>query len=342
MPFPGFPVGFGFSPFLAELPVASREEGLLLFVEWFREGDNEARDELVDAIVEAWGRFSSDQADYAASANPAHATGSQLDLAGSSRGMPRQPGESDADYRARLLADEDVGTPSAILAAIDRILARVTTKQAYYYERPDDDAFVFRKNTVDADGNPLEAGTYLHRRTTLTGHPIRRPSRVYSARTRCAPRHVFLFRSRRLTSEAAVSTAVGTGVIVGGFKKLTPATDDGTAPDNGHGHCVIGLPAFIQPGKSLSSDCAAHRKPDAPLLEAWGDLTEATAKRARLLSSVFTKATMVARRAAGKYSGPAIYRKTSQPDIIVGEIQAVLEHRKMYPVQFTLMFDPTL
>lgn len=312
------------------MPVLDREEALRLFPEWFGEGDSVERDAMVDAFVEAWALFCSDQAEYAASADPKNAEGTGLDLTGTNRDMPRQFGETDAEYRTRQLADDDVGTPRALLAAIDRILSdlALSGRTAYYYERPDDDAFLISKNRAE------EVGTYLKGK-----RPIRKPTRLYAARTRCEPRHIFMFPRRRLASSSVAPLVTPSE---GPFAVLGPMTDDATAPDNAHGHCVIGLPAFIQPGKSLSSDGALHRKPDAPLSEAWGALTEPTAKRARLLSSMFSKATTATRVATNKATGIAIYKATNQPDILVGKIRAVLAHRAMSPVQFTLMFDPVL
>lgn len=341
MPFLGFLAGASLSVHLREPPASSREEALKLFVQWFGDGESEERDALVDAFVDAWAAFASKQSAYASSADPRHATGSTLALVGTNRDMPKQVGETDEEYRARLLADEDVGTPNALLAAIDRIMVDTAASGtvAYYYERPDDDAFVFSKNHVA--GPIAERGTYLHGKSVTTGKPIRKASRLFSARGRCQPRHVFLFPTRRNTANAPVSVAVA-GIASGRVSIDIPSTDDRTAPDNARGHCVIGLPAFIQPGKSLSSDCAVHRTPTAPVTEAWGDLTAATRKRANLLSSVFTKATTATRVGLNKFSGPAIYKSQNHPDIIVGKIRAVLAHRAMSPIRFTLMFDPTL
>ncbi len=307
-----------------------------LFPEWFAEGDSAVRDAMVEAFVDAWASFASGQAAFAASADPRFATGSRLDLLGAQRDMPRQLGELDAEYSVRILSDEDIGTPRALLAAIDRILVDTTPigRLAYYYERPDDDAFVFTKNVTS--GPIAERGTYIDGK-----RPIRKATRLYAERGRCEPKHIFLFRSKRNAANSAVSVAIA-GVPSGFVSISIPATDDETAPDNARGHCVIGLPAYIQPGRSLSSDCALHAEPAPPLLEAWGDVTAATAQRSRLQSSVFTKATTTARVGLNKPSGGAAYSNGQHPDIIVGKIRAVLAHRAMYPVKFTLMFDPRL
>lgn len=300
---------------------------LALFPRWFGEGDSAVRDAAMGAAAEAWTKFASKQAAFAAGADPRYAIGSRLDLIGGAE-RPRADGENDEEYRARVLGDEDIATPRAILAAIDRILAPLTSKQAYYYERPDDDAFVHVKSTT------VTIGTFIGGKASSSPkQPIRKTQRFYDERTRCKPRHLFLFKSRR--GVTTVDEVVGSSAFV----VRERATDDTTAPDNAHGHAVIGLPAFIQPGKSLSHDIAVSTKPAAPLTDASGNLTAAARQKGKVLSSVFTKASAALLLPEGI---PTVYRSTSQPDIVTARIRATLAQRGMCPAKFTLMFDPSL
>src|SRR5689334_13264710 len=120
MPVAGFPAEWELSAFLNEVPVASREELMLLFPRWFRDTDSVVRDAMVDAFLEAAVRKSSDLAAFAATVNEAYATGSELDLLGGAR--VRAFDESDAAYRTRLLADDSDPSPAKILDAIEAIL----------------------------------------------------------------------------------------------------------------------------------------------------------------------------------------------------------------------------
>lgn len=322
MPVPGFLAGWGLSPHLTEQPLRDRDAALALFPLWMRESESAVRDAVADAAVVAFNRQASRLAAHAAASSPAFATGARLDFVGQGLGIPRAEGETDAAYRARLLASDERATPAAILAAIDAIVGDET---AYYYERPDDDAFVHQKATSTY-------GTFLG----SVPHPVQHPTRVYDDRGRCEPRHLMLWTKTRGTT----STLTLSGSSASTIRIRTRGDDDATAPDNAHGHVVIGLPAYLQPGKSLPSDCALIPTPDAPHIAPSGSLTAAASAAGAFLGSVFTKATAATRAGATSYSGPAVYASTSQPDIVVGKVRAMLAARSMAPVQFTLLFDP--
>lgn len=308
MPVPGFIAGWGLSPHLREQPLRDRDAALAMFPEWMRDSDSAARDAIADAAVVAFNREASRLAAHASGANVAYAAGPRLDVIGGGMGMPRADGETDAAYRARLLVSDQRASVSAIMAAVDQVIGDST---AYYYERPDDDAFLHTKLTFDS------YGAFLGTAPAPVGHP----HRLYDERGRCKPRHVLLWRKTRGSTPAITLTVLPTG---GTFRVRDAGTDDDTAPDNAHGHVVIGLPAYLQPGKSLPSDCAVH-----PTTAAVG-----------LLSSLFTKATTTARVAASRPSGIATYSATAQPDIVVGKLRAMLQARSMAPVQYSLLFDP--
>ena len=86
------------------------------------------------AFWQEWER----QAEYAAAQSSIlRSEGIFLDEDGAERGFVRQGGESDATFRARILAGTDTVTPVAICAATDRILSAYTTKTSKYAERLD-------------------------------------------------------------------------------------------------------------------------------------------------------------------------------------------------------------
>ena len=62
------------------------------------------------------------------------ATGANLEGLGQDRGCPKAAGESDDDYRARVLAWKGVVTPDAIMTTVNAILAPYTTVLAQYCE----------------------------------------------------------------------------------------------------------------------------------------------------------------------------------------------------------------
>lgn len=326
MPLPGFLAGWGLSPHLREQPLRDREAALALLPEWMRESDSPARDAIADACVVAFNRQASAHAAHAASSSPQFATGSRLDLVGSH--MPRAAGESDADYRTRLIEADEMPTPRSILAAIDRILAPITTAQAYYVERPNDDAFLHAKDPS------VTTGAYLG----TAPAPLVHPGRAYDERTRCKPRHIILWRCRRNVTTPAVTSSTS----IGSFSTRIAGNDDQTAPDNAHGHVVIGLPATLQPGRSLPGDTSIYATPTPPLTEASGALTADAAVAARTMGSIFSLATMATRALANMPTGIAVYRASEQPEIVVGKIRSMLASRGMSPVQYTLFYDPSV
>lgn len=326
MPLPGFLAGWGLSPHLREQPLRDRDAALALLPEWMRESDSVARDAIADACVVAFNRQASALAAHATSSSPQFATGSRLDLVGSH--LPRAVGEDDEEYRARLIEADEMPTPRSILAAIDRILAPITTAQAYYVERPNDDAFLHTKDPGTTTGCYL--GT--------APAPMVHPGRAYDERTRCKPRHIILWRCRRNATTASVTSSS----VIGSFSTRVDGNDDQTAPDNGHGHVIIGLPATLQPGRSLPGDTSIYRTPDPPLTDGSGALTETVRPTAAAMGSIFSLATMATRALANMPTGIAVYRASEQPEIVVGKIRSMLASRGMSPTQYTLLFDPSV
>jgi hypothetical protein len=326
MPLPGFPAGWGLSVHLREVPLRTRADALALFPRWFRETDDPIRDVMADAWVEAFAKFASKQAARAAEANDAYATGSNLDLRGAQKEMPRALGEGDEPYRARLLSAEDCASPRAILAAVDRITARVTTKLATYYELPDDRAFV--RSKVHGEPRGFFPGAK---------HPIRRPARIYAKRGRCEPKTVIFFRRRRSTFAAALDPHQ-----TDGNARIAYNSDDYNGAGNDHGRAILCLPAFLQPGRSKKSAPFIFRKLTGALIDEAGSLLPFTVAHARVARFVFRKATLVSRHGAGLPIGPAVRARANAAEFIVAEIKALLASRASFGSKTTLLYDPKL
>lgn len=347
MPVLDFPASWEVSPHLRDAPVQTREDVLRLMPRWMREGEPTAVVEgIADGVLEAFVRRASKLAEYGAQANAIYATGDSLDLCGEAVGIRRALAEDDEAYRTRVLAQDAGITPRAILEQIDDILAPVTVSQAYYYERPDDEPFV-RSKTHDSTGTGDLgiAGVYVSGKASDHSQPIRKANRHWTSRTRCQPKHVFLFDHRRGwpaptdtsgTLPAVVATYFG-GVIT---YRETATSDDATAPDNGHGHTVIGLPAWLEPGERKPGDAFVSVKATAPLTDAGGVLTAAATQKGGVLASVFAKATVVTRAGSNLPSGPAVYPSAWAADLIVSAIRSMISVQGMFGAQFSLLFDP--
>lgn len=340
MPVLDFPADWEVSPHLRDAPVQTREDVLRLMPRWLREGEpTDVVEAIADALLEAFVRRASKLAEYGAQANAIYATGDSLDLCGASVGVPRAYAEEDEPYRERILAQDAGLTPRAILEAIDAILAPVTSAQAYYYERPDDEPFVRSKSHDSASTGDLGiSGVYVSGNASDHSMPIRKAKRRWTARTRCTPKHVFLFDHRR-----GWSSAMPIGLrYFGGFitYKETATSDDQTAPDNSHGHTIIGLPAWLEPGERKPGDAFVSAKATAPLTDAGGTLTAAATQKGSVLASVFAKATAVTRAGSNIPSGPAVYPSAWAADLIVSAIRNMLAAKAMFGAQFSLLFDP--
>lgn len=101
-------------------PLLSDEDALALFPEWVRELDDApVRDALAAALratfAALWSRA---HATIAQEQSPRFASGAWLAEWGRRRQLPQAPGETEGDYRARLLRAPSVVTPSAVVSAV--------------------------------------------------------------------------------------------------------------------------------------------------------------------------------------------------------------------------------
>lgn len=344
MPVLDFPASWEVSPHLRDAPVQTRDDVLRLMPRWLREGEPTSVVEgVADGVLEAFVRRASKLAEYGAQANAIYATGDSLDLCGAAVGILRAFGEEDEPYRARVLAQDAGITPRAILDQLDNILAPVTAAQAYYYERPDDEPFVRSKAHDSASTGDLGiAGVYVSGKASDHSQPIRKANRRWTVRTRCQPKHVFLFDHRRGWASAMPTVPSSLTAFFGGVitYRETATNDDATAPDNSHGHTILGLPAWLEPGERKPGDGFVSAKAVAPLVDAGGSLTAAATLKGSVLPSVFAKATTVTRAGSSLPAGPTAYPSSWAADLIVSAIRNMLATSSMFGAQFTLLFDP--
>jgi len=126
-----------------DLPVVDSSDVLKVFPDFLKSGDSApVRDALIAAMVAMFLTYQDFAAFAAAQSDVLRATGIYLDGLLEDRGIKRQPGEIDDDYRARGLAFQAVVTPAAILAAVNAILAPVSNVQCQYFEAGLDRAFL--------------------------------------------------------------------------------------------------------------------------------------------------------------------------------------------------------
>lgn len=100
------------------------------------------RDVLVNAMTAIQLRHQELAGYAAAQADPTRATDTYLGGLADDRGAYQQPNEGNEPLRARVLASPDMVTPTVILAAVNAVLAPVTTVQAQYFESVCDRLFI--------------------------------------------------------------------------------------------------------------------------------------------------------------------------------------------------------
>jgi hypothetical protein len=165
---PTLPAPLPFIPGAGDLPVKSADDIRPEFPAPLR-GPAEAAP-VREVIVEGERALMlehQERAGYAAAqADPTRATGVYLDGHAEDRGTFRQPEELDEPLRARMLATPQIVTPTAIVSAVNAILAPYTTKLAQYHESILDRWFV-------NDGDP---GSAWH---SFVGAGPHYPDRLY-------------------------------------------------------------------------------------------------------------------------------------------------------------------
>lgn len=310
MPAPGFPAGLAPAAGLASLPFGDVAELYEILPEYLRNSPSEVSDALVGALLDVAIARSNAAIARAAQTDEADATGSNLDLLGvSNRNIPRQIGEIDADYSARLLGDVDVESPAALLAAVFAITAPFYPHASpYYWERSDDDPSVYAdtgRNIVMPDGSislPLTDGFYL----TGAGPQVVNAARRYATRGVRAP-YAMLWQG------------------------TTPPAID--APGV-WGAAVLAIPPFPQPGASTPEDLDAFAQGSQPLLDTNGNMVP-------WASTLLAYAATVP-SAAHAADGRSVYTQASDTALVVGRVQGLLATRMAFPIVSSILLDPEL
>jgi hypothetical protein len=122
--------------------LATLDDALNLLPAWAREPDSDVR----DAMLEAWremANFIQAKTGHllGAVATPRHAEGLWLAEWGETYHRPKAAGESEGQYRARLLDQGDVVSPNAIKAAVDALVAEYSPIPPVYQEPATDAIF---------------------------------------------------------------------------------------------------------------------------------------------------------------------------------------------------------
>lgn len=132
---PTLPLSLPFNP--SSVDVVARDEDDLLTclpAEYRTDDSHPVLDALLAGLLGMLAEYQL-RADYAAGqADITRATDVYLDGLAGDRDSHRAAGEMDRAYRARSIEWKEVVTPSAILAAVNAILAPLTTSQAQFYE----------------------------------------------------------------------------------------------------------------------------------------------------------------------------------------------------------------
>jgi hypothetical protein len=125
------------------LPVISDDDVLAVFpAEVRRASTAPVRDALAAALTAILEEYQTRSGNASLLADILRATGNHLEELCAERGVFKQPGESESSLRTRALGIPDVVSPSAILAAVNAILAPHTAIEAKYFESELDAWFV--------------------------------------------------------------------------------------------------------------------------------------------------------------------------------------------------------
>lgn len=170
LPLPALPAQIG----AGDLPVSDETDVLALFPDYSRVGDSAlVRDGLVAALTAMLLTFQERAGNARELSDILTATGSSLDGLFNERGVFRAKNESDTAYRARGLALPSLVTPTAILAAVNTILAAHTTIKAQYFESIQDRWYVRRASV------PGGFRSFVYRRYTANPSSPYYPDRLY-------------------------------------------------------------------------------------------------------------------------------------------------------------------
>lgn len=118
-----------------DLPVSSSADVLAVFPRFVKILDNaEVRDAIVTALTSTMENYQNQSDSSVLQSDVLSAVDSALTGLGADRGVFRAEGESDSDYRTRIISIPEVVTPTAIIDAVNSLLSPITSIQSQYCE----------------------------------------------------------------------------------------------------------------------------------------------------------------------------------------------------------------
>ncbi len=341
---PGFPASWGLSVH-ATLPFESLADVLAIMPGWAAQDVNPdpVRDALAYAWLKAYAIWTSDSAAFAASLDPNYAVGSSLDLCGRQVGVARALNEDDTTYRARVLAGSSLVTPAALMAQVTAIVQSFRpTSVPYYWERPDDDPFVF------ANGSGGNDGWYVSSAAGPIASPeIEASDRQYAARGVQQPSYAFVWDTLEdpagplgVSGARALATALASQGAIAGPIYTDAYSSWGTA--------IVAIPNFPQLGVEQANDFFTLRPWTAdatgasssitPMIDINGNLTSWAASAAATMGDIFTKAS----DPGDLTGGVAIFSADGDASTVISRIQALFDAAGPVMPQVTILLDPQL
>lgn len=127
----------------SDLPVNTSADVLAVFPAFIRKPDTALVRDAIVAMLTVIFQDMQSKSEYAAwQSDILYATGVYLTGLGNDRGFEKHAGETDEQFRARVLQIPQLVTPAAILAAVNSILSSYTSFHARYMEASVDRLFI--------------------------------------------------------------------------------------------------------------------------------------------------------------------------------------------------------
>ncbi len=212
----------------SDLPVASSADVLAVFPAFIRKSDSAPVRDAIVALLTAIFEEMQTRSEYAAlQSDILYSSGIYLAGQGADRGFAKQANESDAQFRARVLAIPSLVTPTAIMAAINSIIAPYTDSTARYMEASVDRWFV-------SDGTPT-----WH---SFIGTPPSYLDRLYE--DDAASNAGVFIPGREVSGAWAFSDTIGRYFVI----RIPPISGS----DDQHAFILTGAGSFINDGTNVS------------------------------------------------------------------------------------------
>jgi hypothetical protein len=266
--------------------------------------------------------MASDLAADAARTSRMYAVGADLDALGVNV-VARAEGESDDSYRARMIAGDQMLTPTALLAALDTLLAPFGySGAAYYNELPDDECFLEANSAIVGPTGALDASTNLNGAfigIDGTGALVAEERR-YDMRPRSEPRHVFIWGEFRQSTTRALGPAAGA---------------DYTDVFAANGHTVVGIPPFdFLDAEDGDDDAAYAQTMPAVVVDVSGNLTDDATDVVEASGALFDL--------SDETESAVLFSVGGDGTMVVLSLLSLLDQRATFPSTFTVVLDPEL